>query len=88
MASDFHQMKTDGPRNSSCAAPRKTRSKATWARELQLEVRVRLRTVVKPDEDVTLLMSHLGLSLPSRSKTVQNGPKRSKTVQNVVEKNS
>ena len=42
-----------------------------------LEVKVRLRTVAKPDEDVAVLLSHLGLRLPSRSKTVQN----------VVEKN-
>jgi hypothetical protein len=42
-----------------------------------MEVKVRLRTVAKPDEDVTVLLSHLGLRLPSRSKTVQN----------VVEKN-
>ena len=40
-------------------------------------VKVRLRTVAKPDEDVAVLLSHLGLRLPSRSKTVQN----------VVEKN-
>ena len=37
-----------------------------------LEVKVRLRTVAKPDEDVAVLLSHLGLRLPSRSKTVQN----------------
>ena len=42
-----------------------------------VEVKVRLRTVAKPDEDVAVLLSHLGLRLPSRSKTVQN----------VVEKN-
>ena len=42
-----------------------------------LEVKVRLRTVAKPDEDVAVLLSHLGLRLPSRSKIVQN----------VVEKN-
>ena len=42
-----------------------------------LEVKVRLRTVAKPEEDVAVLLSHLGLRLPSRSKTVQN----------VVEKN-
>ncbi len=42
-----------------------------------MEVKVRLRTVAKPDEDVAALLSHLGLRLPSRSKTVQN----------VVEKN-
>jgi transposase len=42
-----------------------------------MEVKVRLRTVAKPDEDVAVLLSHLGLRLPSRSKTVQN----------VVEKN-
>jgi transposase len=43
-----------------------------------VEVKVRLRTVAKPDEDVAVLLSHLGLRLPSRSKTVQN----------VVEKNA
>ena len=37
-----------------------------------LEVKVRLRTVAKPEEDVAVLLSHLGLRLPSRSKTVQN----------------
>jgi hypothetical protein len=42
-----------------------------------MEVKVRLRTVAKPDEDVAVLLSHLGLRLPRRSKTVQN----------VVEKN-
>ena len=42
-----------------------------------VEVKVRLRMVAKPDEDVAVLLSHLGLRLPSRSKTVQN----------VVEKN-
>ena len=36
------------------------------------------RRVAKQDEDVAVLLSHLGLRLPSRSKTVQN----------VVEKNS
>ena len=36
-----------------------------------LEVKVR-RTVAKPEEDVAVLLSHLGLRLPSRSKTVQN----------------
>jgi len=41
------------------------------------EVKVRLRTVAKPDEDVAVLLAHLRLRLPSRSKTVQN----------VVEKN-
>ena len=42
-----------------------------------IELPVRLRTVVKPEEDVTVPMAHLGLRLSSRSKTVQN----------VVEKN-
>jgi len=37
-----------------------------------MEVKVRLRTGAKPDEDVAVLLSHLGLRLPSRSKTVQN----------------
>jgi len=37
-----------------------------------LEVKVRLRTVAKPEEDVAVLLSHLGLRLPSSSKTVQN----------------
>ena len=41
------------------------------------QVSVRLRTVAKPEEDVAVLLAHLGLRLPSRSKTVQN----------VVEKN-
>lgn len=40
-------------------------------------VQLRLRTVAKPDEDVALLLAHLGLRLP----------KGSKLVQNVVEKN-
>jgi len=39
---------------------------------------LRLRTVAKPDEDVAVLLAHLGLKLPSGSKLVQN----------VVEKNS
>ena len=38
---------------------------------------LRLRTVAKPDEDVAILLAHLGLHLP----------KGSKLVQNVVEKN-
>jgi transposase len=42
-----------------------------------IELPVRLRTVAKPEEDVAVLLAHLGLGLPSRSKTVQN----------VVEKN-
>jgi transposase len=46
-------------------------------RRADLEVKVRLRTVAKPDEDVAVLLAHLGLRLPSRSKMVQN----------VVEKN-
>ena len=33
-----------------------------------LEVQVRLRTVAKLEEDVAVLLSHLGLRLPSRSK--------------------
>ncbi len=37
-----------------------------------IEVKVRLRTVAKPDEDAAVLLSHLGLRLPSRSKNVQN----------------
>jgi hypothetical protein len=28
--------------------------------------------VAKPEEDVAVLLAHLGLRLPSRSKTVQN----------------
>ncbi len=42
-----------------------------------IELPVRLRTVAKPEEDVAVLLAHLRLRLPSRSKTVQN----------VVEKN-
>ena len=42
-----------------------------------VQVSVRLRTVAKPEEDVAVLLTHLGLRLPSRSKTVKN----------VVEKN-
>ena len=37
-----------------------------------VQVSVRLRTVAKPEEDVAVLLAHLGLRLPSRSKTVQN----------------
>ena len=37
-----------------------------------VQVSVRLRTVAKPEEDVAVLLTHLGLRLPSRSKTVQN----------------
>lgn len=40
-------------------------------------VELRLRTVARPDEDVAILLSHLGLHLPRKSKIVQN----------VVEKN-
>jgi transposase len=43
-----------------------------------LSVKLRLRTVAKPEADVAVLLSHLGLRLPSRSKVIQN----------VVEKNS
>ena len=32
--------------------------------------KVRLRTVAKPDEDVSLLLAHLGLRLPKRNKTI------------------
>ena len=35
-------------------------------------VTMRLRTVAKPDPDVTLLLAHLGLHLPKGSKLVQN----------------
>jgi hypothetical protein len=35
-------------------------------------VDLRLRTVAKPDEDVALLLAHLGLQLPKGSKLVQN----------------
>ncbi len=41
-------------------------------------VKMRLRTVAKPDKDVAVLPSHLELLLPSRLKTIQNA----------VEKNS
>ena len=37
-----------------------------------IELPVRLRTVAKPEEDVEVLLAHLGLRLPNRSKTVQN----------------
>jgi hypothetical protein len=43
----------------------------------ELEIKVRLRTVAKPDEDVAVLLSHLGYRLLGRSKTLRN----------VVEKN-
>jgi hypothetical protein len=43
-----------------------------------LSAKLRLRTVAKPEADVAVLLSHLGLRLPSRSKVIQN----------VVEKNS
>jgi hypothetical protein len=42
-----------------------------------IELPLRLRTVAKPGKDVSVLLAHLGLRLPSGSKTVQN----------VVEKN-
>jgi hypothetical protein len=35
------------------------------------KVEVRLRTVGKPEEELAVLRSHLGLRLPSRSKTVR-----------------
>ena len=44
----------------------------------QRTVDLRMRTVAKPDQDVALLLAHLGLQLP----------KGSKLVQNVVEKNA
>ena len=40
-------------------------------------IKLRLRTLAKPDEDVAVLLAHLGLKLP----------KGSKLAQNVVEKN-
>jgi hypothetical protein len=40
-------------------------------------VEVRVRTVAKPEEEAAVLLAHLGLHLP----------KRSKIVENVVEKN-
>ncbi len=43
----------------------------------QSTLELRLRTVAKPDQDVAVLLTHLGLNLP----------KGSKVVQNVVEKN-
>ena len=46
-------------------------------RKGEREVTLRLRTVIKPDADVALLLAHLGLHLP----------KGSKIAQNVVEKN-
>lgn len=42
------------------------------------KIDLRLRTVTKPDEDVVVILAHLGLKLP----------KGSKLVQNVVEKNA
>ena len=44
----------------------------------QRTIDLRLRTVAKPDDDVAVLLSHLGLKLPTGSKLVQN----------VVEKNT
>ncbi len=35
-------------------------------------INLRLRTVAKPDEDVAILLAHLGLHLPKGSKLVQN----------------
>ncbi len=35
-------------------------------------IAMRLRTVAKPDEDVALLLAHLGLRLPKGSKIVAN----------------
>ena len=37
-----------------------------------VQVSLLLRTVAKPEEDVAVLLPHLGRRLPSRSKTVQN----------------
>ena len=36
------------------------------------EIELHLRTVVKPDKDVALLLAHLDLKLPKGSKIVQN----------------
>lgn len=44
----------------------------------QTTIEVRVRTVAKPDPDVAILLAHLGLHLP----------KRSRLVENVVEKNT
>ncbi len=38
----------------------------------ETEMELRLRTVAKPDEDVGTLLAHLGLSLPRRSKVIEN----------------
>lgn len=38
----------------------------------ETEMELRLRTVAKPDEDVGTLLAHLGLSLPRRSKIIEN----------------
>ena len=38
----------------------------------ETEIELRLRTVAKPDEDVATLLAHLGLSLPRRSKIIEN----------------
>jgi hypothetical protein len=38
----------------------------------QTRLDLRVRTVTKPDPDVALLLAHLGLKLPSRSKIIEN----------------
>ncbi|MCX7869088.1 MAG: hypothetical protein N2322_03960, partial [Terrimicrobiaceae bacterium] len=38
----------------------------------QRVVKLRLRTVGKPDPDVAMLLAHLGLNLPQGCKLVQN----------------
>lgn len=38
----------------------------------ETEMELRLRTVARPDEDVGTLLAHLGLSLPRRSKVIEN----------------
>ncbi len=37
-----------------------------------IDLRVRLRTLVKPEEDVAVLLAHLELRPPNRSTMVQN----------------
>ncbi len=43
-----------------------------------IKLPLRLRTVAKPQEDVAVLLAHLGLSLTSRSKTVQNAVEKNR----------
>jgi hypothetical protein len=77
---EFHaevrRMRTEMPR-CICSNPRsafggiKSMDVVVPVKRGDFKVEVRLRTVGKPEEELAVLRSHLGLRLPSRSKTVR-----------------